>query len=162
MKPRPLTAAEVSEAYRLYGEMILRRCRVILRDESLADDAFQDAFIKLIRHGARFREATSKLRWLYRLADRCCFDLLSKRKKQPGPLDDRVQPHVTVEVEVRDKAMRILDLLDDKERAIAVMAFVDGMSQREIGEELSWSRQTIHTKLVGIRKKAATLRGGPR
>ena len=167
MKPRPLSEAEVAHAYRTYGALLLRRCRVILRNDALADDAFQEAFVKLIRHGARYRDATSKLRWLYRLADRCCFALLKRRKQRSErdaqnraiTLDGPAPPHTSVDVVVRDAAMRILDALDAKDRAIAMMAFVDGMSHRVSGEEGGWARQTIHTRLVRIRKRADQLVG---
>ncbi len=152
-----LTREEVADAHRRFGALMLRRCRLVLRDDALAEDAFQDAFIKLIRHGRAFRTAEKKLQWLIRLCTNCCFDLLARRKKsrEREQLDpDPVRPHPIVDVELRDAAMRVLDELDDDERTIAVLAFVDGLSKREIGERLGWSRQTVYVKLRAIRDKA--------
>ena len=150
-----LPETEVSHIYRQYGALMLRRCRLILRDDTLADDALQNAFIKLIRHGAAFREAESKVRWLYRLCDRVCFDVLSKRKTNKTR-DDRAAhlpvPPQTDPVRLSE-AMHLLEQLDRKEQQLVVMAFLDGMSQSEIGKKLGWSRQTVNKKLNGLKAR---------
>ena len=51
----------------------------------------------------------------------------------------------------------MLAQLDEKTRAVAVMAHLDGMSKAAIGEELGWSRQTIHKKLLAIEEAARTV-----
>ena len=75
-----LRTEEVSALYAKYGFFLLRRCRTILRDAALADDALQEAFVKVMRGGAAIREADEPLRWLYRVVDRACFDALRDRK----------------------------------------------------------------------------------
>ena len=136
-----------------------RRCRRILRDDALADDALQEAFVNLIRYGAQFRAAESKLRWLYRLSDRCCFGQLNRRRtlaeREGGQLPD--VPGQPPAFEARDRVMRILSGLDEMERRLAVLAYVDEFSQGEIGKETGWSRQTINKKLKAIRAKAQIL-----
>ena len=150
-----LTEAEVTSIYRQYGALMLRRCKLILRDEALADDALQNAFIKLIRHGAAFREADAKVRWLYRLCDRVCFDVIKKRKSHQAK-DDHAKhlplPPQADPVRLRE-ATTLLSTLDDKEQRLAVMAFLDGMSQGEIGVVLGWSRQTVNKKLSALKTR---------
>lgn len=157
-----LTNQEVAEVYRQYGHLLLRRCRLLLRDPALADDALQEVFIKVMRYGGELRHAEVKVRWLYRVADRCCFDLLKKRKQRAevdAPVEE-VGPHPAVQLELRDAAIKVLHRLNSKERRIAVMAFVDGMSQEAIASETGWSRQTINKKLQAIRKRAGRQQGG--
>lgn len=150
-----LTEAEVTSIYRKYGALMLRRCRLVLRNDALADDALQNAFIKLIRHGASFREADAKVRWLYRLCDRVCFDVIKKRKSHQVR-DDRAKhlplPPQADPVRLQE-AMTLLNTLDEKERRLALMAFLDGMSQGEIGRELGWSRQTVNKKLSALKTR---------
>jgi RNA polymerase sigma-70 factor (ECF subfamily) len=76
-----LRTDEVSDLYAKYGFFLLRRCRTILRDPGLADDALQEAFVKILRSGGAVRDADEPLRWLYRVVDRCCFDALRKRRR---------------------------------------------------------------------------------
>src|SRR4051794_12439675 len=78
-----LTNDEVAEIFRRYGHLVLRHCKALLRDPSMAEDVLQEVFVKLIRHGGAYRGADSKLRWLYRVADNCCFDAWKRRKGRP-------------------------------------------------------------------------------
>lgn len=150
-----LTEAEVTSIYRKYGALMLRRCKLVLRNDALADDALQNAFIKLIRHGASFREAEAKVRWLYRLCDRVCFDIIKKHKSNQTK-DERAKhlplPPQADPVRLQE-ALTLLNTLDEKERRLALMAFLDGMSQGEIGRELGWSRQTVNKKLSALKTR---------
>lgn len=153
-----LTNAEVSEVYRTYGFVLRRRCRIILKEDALADDALQEVFVRIMRYGAQLRQAEKPLRWLYRVADRACFDLLKKRRR--GPLrsprdpDDIAGLHPEANIEVRDAVLSFLGSLNAKDRQMAVLAFVDGMSQGEIAAELEWSRQTVNKRLSRVKARA--------
>lgn len=155
-----LSNAEVSQVYRTYGHLILRRCRVVLRDDALADDALQEVFVKVMRYGTELRTVEKKLRWLYRVSDRVCFDLIAKRKRQPDPreIPDLPTPPPGPPIEARDAVLRFLDRLKGKDLQIAVLAWVDGMSQGEIADETGWSRQTINKKMKRIRDRAEVFR----
>src|SRR5687768_1267942 len=79
---------EIEEAYRRYGHLVLRRCRRILKDDAAAEDALQEVFLRLWRYGEAYLIADSKVSWLYRVADRCCFDQLARRRSRPeAPLE---------------------------------------------------------------------------
>ena len=56
-----LNNAEVADVYRQYGHLLLRRCRLITRDDALAEDALQEAFVRVMRYGRGLHEARSKL-----------------------------------------------------------------------------------------------------
>jgi len=151
-----LSAAEVGALYERYGFFLRRRCRMILRDEALADDALQESFLKIMRGGAEVRNVEHRLRWLYRVVDRCCFDHLRKRKNAPANVEapDPIGPHPAIEIELRDAILARLGDLDDEEKQIAMLAFVDGIPQGEIAVELGWSRVTINKKIQAIRARA--------
>ncbi|MEM6731688.1 MAG: sigma-70 family RNA polymerase sigma factor [Myxococcota bacterium] len=157
VRREPLSRKELEDVYEQYGHLMKRRCAAILRNESAADDAFQEAFVNLMRYGSGFREADAKLRWLYRVCDRSCFrqfDRAKKHREREAPLEHPVAAPPGVDHEARDRVIKVLDQLDDKTRAVAVMAHLDGMSKVAIGEELGWSRQTIHKKLLVIEEAA--------
>ena len=152
--PNSLTNVQVADVYRQYGHLMHRRCRSILRCGALADDALQNALIKVMRYGKRLLEADSKLRWLYRVCDRACFDLLDKRKRRaevPEIPTDAVIEHPAAQIEARDAVTRILGTLGETDRKIAVLHFVEGMSQGDVSSELNLSRQTINKRLQKIR-----------
>ncbi len=153
-----LTNAEVTSLYERYGFFLRRRCRALLRSRSLADDALQETFLKLLRSGAGLRAADEPLRWLYRVADRTCFDHLRKRRNaRTSSLEDVgdvLPPHPSIEPEMRRAAIELLASLDDEDQSIAVMAFVDGMNQQEIADELGYSRMTIIKRIARLKERA--------
>ena len=159
-KSPPLSRSEIYEIYTTYGALMRRRCRMVLRDDALGDDAFQDAYVNLIRYGAGFREVTAKLRWLYTMCDRCCFAIIDRRKRTTKREAQYQRPLKTSESELvvqRQDVLAALDTLDEAGRKIALFAFVDGMSQGEIGALMGWSRQTINKKLKEIKRQLQIL-----
>lgn len=152
--------ADADALYRRYGFLLRRRCRTLLRDESLADDALHEAFMNVIRHRERFENAEEPLHFLYRTVDNACFDQLRKRKRrrEDGPLAyEPASPHPAVDIEIRNAIVDVLAELTDEERRIAVCAFVDGMSQGDIATEVGLSRVTVNKKLGTIRERARIL-----
>ena len=84
-----LSRSEVTEVHRRYGFFLHRRCRLLLRDVALADDALQEVYVKLLRTGGAMREAKHPMRWLHRVCDHACFDQLrrGKRIRHATPID---------------------------------------------------------------------------
>lgn len=152
-----LSDLEVGEIYRTYGHLLLRRCRLRTRDDGAAQDALQEAFLKIMKHGGAYLAAESRLGWLYRVVDNCCYDGFARRREAPvapDELDHRAGPDgrqassfARVDVE------RAFRRLRESERAVAVLAFVDGMDQGQIAREVGSSRQTVNKKLGAIRER---------
>ena len=158
-----MTHEEVAEAYRRYGSLVLRRCRRILRDDAAGEDALQEVFVRLLKYGDAFRRADSKVLWLYRVADRCCFDLLARRASRResellGESPAQGMQAGQAEVEDRDVVMRFLSSFDDRVKQVAVLYYLDEMTQEEIAIATGWSRQTVFKKLSLLRQRATTLK----
>ena len=128
-----------------------------MRDRSRAQDALQELFTALLRRGEGFREAEAKYRWLCRAADRTCLDLLrrTKRVRDALPIEewDPVGPAPSVDAAARYSVLRALSEMEEGEQALAIMLFVDGMSQGEAAEELGLSRVTINKRAQKIRER---------
>jgi RNA polymerase sigma-70 factor (ECF subfamily) len=157
-----MTDDELADAYRRFGSLVLRRCRRILRDEAGAHDVVQDVFVRLWRYGDNFRAAESKVAWLYRVADRCCFDRLA-RVQEPAGAEDIPGFRIGASnpasyIEDREVVMRFLARFDDRVKMVAVMHYLDEMSQEEIAHATGWSRQTVFKKLLFLRQRAQALR----
>jgi RNA polymerase sigma-70 factor (ECF subfamily) len=154
---RGLSADEVSDVVRRYGALLERRCRLLMRDRAQGQDALQELFATLLRRGEGLREARSKYRWLCRAADRTCLDLLRRGRHVRAALSiddiDPVGPAPGVDPEARWAALQALGELDEAEQALAIMLFVDGMSQGEAADELGVSRVTINKRAQEIRKR---------
>jgi RNA polymerase sigma-70 factor (ECF subfamily) len=159
-----MTDKEVAEAYQRYGPLVLRRCNRILRDHAAAQDVLQNVFVRLWKYGRAFELADSKVLWLYRVADRCCFDWLARRGVRrelsladPTPEAEDRSTRIS-SVEDREVVLRFLDRFDDRVKKIAVLHYLDEMTQDEIAAATGWSRQTVFKKLIFLRQRAAALR----
>jgi len=164
MAPPQLSKQEVVDIYVQYGALLLRRCRRLLVDGQAAEDALHEAFVKIWRHGGSLRDATSRLGWLYRTVDRCCFDALAARARRGEQPFDAVNPGMELgTTSTRDQAAdwqivrMFLHRLDSKMQQIAVLHWVDEMTQDEIAAVTGWSRQTVCKKLNQLREHAARL-----
>jgi RNA polymerase sigma-70 factor (ECF subfamily) len=160
-----MTHAEVETAYRDYGHLVLRRCQRVLRGDAAAEDVLQEVFVRLWRYGDAFRAADSKLLWLYRVADRCCFDHLARRPNAPtgAPLDAAAAvaaPGAGHDGALadRDVVMRFLGRFDDRVKQVAVLHYLDEMTQDEIAAATGWSRQTVWKKITFLKERARGLR----
>ena len=159
-----MTHSQLEEAYRSYGHLVARRCRRILRDPTAAEDVVQEVFVRLWRHGDAFLVAESKLAWLYRVADRCCFDALARAKARVETSLHEVPEALTVSgqtsqpLEDREVILRFLGRFDDRVKQVALLYYLDQLSQEEIAMHTGWSRQTVLKKLAYLRERANVLR----
>ena len=160
VEPR-LKSQELRSIYHTYGGLMLRRCQQNTKDPHLADDAFQDSFMNLIRYGSGYRKVEHKQGWLYTLCDRACFSRL-KKKKARGQEDEAIDladnsPQVSLRLEHRETVSALWGVLEEDERDIAVMYYVHGFTQAKIAGVMRLSRQTINKKLTKIKAKAQAL-----
>lgn len=143
--------------YQRYGALISRRCRLLLRDPAQADDAVQELLSVLLRRGEGLRAADSPYRWLCRAADRTCIDLLRRGKHLRMAIDiddmDTVGVAPGMDPEARCAVVESLEKLDDDQQSLAIMLFVDGLSQGEAAAELGLSRVTVNKRAQEIRAR---------
>lgn len=103
--------------------------------------------MKLFRYGAGYRAAESKLSWLYRVAERCCFDHQTRHGTRDegnrSAIDLAPAVHdVGGELEGRNAVLRFLRRFEPRVQTIALLYFLDGLSQKDIAATTRWSRQT--------------------
>ena len=153
-----LARDEVGRLWRHYGALLVRRARLITRDAAMADDATQEVFTALMHRGESLTQAAEPYRWLARAVERASLDQLrrGKRLRAAAPLDEleTVGAHPGVPIELRNAVLRLLDGLDETRQRVAILAFVDGLTQAEIGEELGLSRVTINKRVQELRAQA--------
>ncbi len=115
---------DVDAYYIRYGPMVLRRCRMMLKDEEQAADAVQEVFVKLILNKKRLKIA-----------------LYDERKNQENRL---IINSVLEWIFKREKKST---------REIAVMHFVDRMTLKEIAGEVGLSVSGVRKRLRVLREK---------
>lgn len=145
---------QLHSLYVSYGFAIHRRCLRILGSKTDADDVLQEVFMRAMKYSDSF-DGRNPLGWLYRISDRQCFDMLRKNKNVCR-LEDRLTREQTAGVPsvsdidgaVLALARQIVMEADPKDARIALLYFVDGMTQDEVADEIPCSRKTVKKRLA--------------
>lgn len=137
-----------------YQNMVLATCRRVLRNETDAEDAAQDTFLKLARHAGSIRSHAGA--WLHAAAMGCSIDLMrraeSRRKAEHAAgiegasvrADGAEEYALWSEIEpMLDEAIAALDVAD---RELIVGRFLCDRSQREMARELGVSDGTLQRR----------------
>ena len=154
----------IEELIDQYGDGILRLCLIYLGDRQLAEDAFQETFVKAWKHLPAFRGDSSPKTWLTRIALNTCrsmlrtgwFRLLRRTQDVESLLDlsapeDGGDPDLT----------RELCALPGKYREVILMYYYENLTTREIADVLHLPAGTVSTRLRTAKKLLRTkLEGG--
>lgn len=70
----------------IHGKAMYNIALFTLNDESLAQDATQDAFLRIYRGLGRFKGRAQLSTWMYRIVKNICYDYL--RQQRPEGLDE--------------------------------------------------------------------------
>jgi RNA polymerase sigma-70 factor (ECF subfamily) len=142
--------------------MVLRRCRLLLRDEARAVDAMQDVFVLVLRHQATLdQESGSSL--LFKLATNVCLNQLRSARRKPEDANDELVLSIAndLDLEQRAQARSFLSRLfaDEPETTatIAVMHYLDGMTWDEVAAEMKMSVSGVRKRARGITERVKSL-----
>ena len=156
-----LDRAAIERLYRSHGQIVLRRARAILGNESDAQEALQEVFASLLRSPDSLRSATSVVGWLYKATTHYCLNQLRNRRTGLRLLEGQVAPAVTAAMpgpaEVLTELRRILAQLPPDVAAAAVYYHLDGMTHAEAAELIGCSRRQVGYLLERAQQSVARL-----
>jgi RNA polymerase sigma-70 factor, ECF subfamily len=139
--------------YALHSGGIRTHCARLLGDRALAEDAMHEVFIRVGRCAGRWPVPSEIRPWLFRIATNHCLNELRSRNvraRMPpqlaGPAGDPQEA-----MAARNDALRLLERLPPRARAVALLTYVDGMLQHEVAETLGVSRRTVVNYLTRMR-----------
>lgn len=159
MKPRILPADAPADReplrllYEMYGGAVYGRCVYVLRDRSLAEDAMQDVFARVLESYAAFRQEASPMTWLMRIATNHCLNVLRSqkapwlqrfRREESAKQEGAGGPQV---LEARDLVRRLLARFDPETQSAAIHYYVDEMTLEEVADAIGRSVPTVRKRL---------------
>jgi RNA polymerase sigma-70 factor (ECF subfamily) len=162
----PVSAARLDEdgiaaLYAQYAPAIYAHCRRLLHSQSAARDAMQEAFVRVLAKGPRLLSGDDALRYLYRVSTNVCLNQLREQRvheRATPAIMARTSPSSSAERHAdREFVLALLDRCDETGSAIAVMHYVDGLSQVEIADTLGITRRTVFNRLRKLEKIAEDL-----
>lgn len=137
-------------AANLYG-VVLR----IVKEESLAEDVIQEAFVKIWKYGDKYQPSKGTLfTWMLNIARNAAIDQLRKKESRGGEkiqsLENNVPIHIAAPQSLNPNHIGLREIvgkLDEKYRQIIELVYFHGYTQSEIQEELDIPLGTVKTRL---------------
>ena len=145
----------ISQMIKTYEKDLLRLCRVYLKEESLAEDAMQETFIKAYKNLHTFRGDSSDKTWLFRIAINVCRDMQRTswfRNISRMVSLDSVQIQQPQKSEISHALMDEIMRLPKKYREVILLYYYEDMKQNEIAEILSVSVTTVCRRIEKARE----------
>ena len=145
--------AALAELYRRFGRLAYGLAFRILRDDALAQDAVQEAFLGVWRAAGRFAAERSKpSTWLLTLVHRRAVDLVrreERRRAEPLPAEAEASSAGDEgDVAARRQAIReALRKLPSEQREAIELAYYGGYTQTELAERLGQPLGTIKSRM---------------
>jgi len=140
----------VEELYVRYAAMVHGRCRYLLRDEEAARDATQEVFARVLRAAEELRAAGSQVGYLMRIATHHCLNVLRAQRvawKEEVRELARNRSERGIEPDARELVRALLRVSSREAQEVAVLYFVDELTQAEIAEQTGRSLPTVRKRL---------------
>jgi len=154
-----------------YKDKIYTSIYLLVKDKYLAEDIFQDAFIKVIDtiNGGRYTDEGKFLPWVMRIAHNLCVDHFRKVKRSPSikTSDDHDIFEVLnfseagaeekmIQGQSHDRVRKMLDMLPEDQKEVIVMRHYADLSFKEIAKLTDCSINTalgrMRYGLINLRK----------
>jgi RNA polymerase sigma factor (sigma-70 family) len=183
MKVSTLTDQELIAQYlcgdeKAFEELLTRHQQKIyttiylfVKNQDLADDIFQEVFIKIIdtlRRG-KYNHEGKFVQWAMRIAYNMCVDYFRRNKRRPTmaittedfdifdvlPLSEDSVEESIMKSQTHQKIRQLVDLLPDEQREVVVLRHFADMSFKEIA---GLTRVSINTSLGRMRYALINIR----
>jgi len=162
-------AALVSE----YAGTLYRVSFSVLRNAADAEDAVQEAFLRVLRHRDTLDEVRDRRVWLIRIVWNIVLDRKRRAKTRPETDDvadlARVLPAEGLSAEDRAAAaqhhaqvLKCVETLPAKEREVLMLSAFEELSSVEIAQVLGITESSVRSRLFRARNLMAGLMGRER
>jgi RNA polymerase sigma-70 factor (ECF subfamily) len=156
----------------------LRIAYQYLRDSAEADEAVQDAFIKVFSHISSYREAWPFEVWFTRILINGCLDRRKARARRerwfvstdPAALQDSIGPPAGTQAldpesrllarERRGRIAAAIDRLDGRQRTVFMLCHYGDCSPRDISAMTGLNESTVRVHLFRAVRKLRGFLGG--
>lgn len=145
-----------------YQSQLLHMCAMYLRDQTAAEDAVQETFLKAYRALPQFRGECSEKTWLMRIAMNTCRDMT--RSAWFRHMDRRITPEElqlpaeqTDPDEEKEELAQAIMKLPGKYKDVLLLYYYQDMSQEEAAEALNASPSLVSKRLKHAREKLRNL-----
>lgn len=151
-----------------YSGALYRVAFSVLRNATDAEDAVQEAFLRVLRHRDTLHEVRDHRVWLIRIVWNIVLDRKRRAKTRPETDDiadmARVLPATGLSAEARAvaaqhhaKVLACVEQLPDKEREVLLLSAFEELTSVEIAAVLGITESSVRSRLFRARNAMAEL-----
>ena len=154
-----------------YADLVFRAAYRVVQNEQDAEDIMQETFLSVYKKIGKFRGDSKLSSWLYRIASNAALDLVRAKGRKQGKdtafdemtaiEDEEYDPVDNETLHPEDEVLQNESLEDLREalakmpvrlREVYLLYMVDGLSLREIAENLDIKLSTAKVRVHRARK----------
>lgn len=144
--------------FRRYERKVYMYCMRVLLDEEMANDAFQEAFMRVYEHRQSY-DGRNFMVWFFTIVRNVCLNM-RRNKKMTVPFETSSANSSTPrmrDVVLHDHIVTALNQLPIDHREALVLYEYDGYSYQEIADIIGVSIATVKIRIFRARKMLRTL-----
>ena len=162
----------ISQLIERHSRRVRDYIRMMVKDDDVADDIFQETFIKAVRviDDGRYTDNGRFLSWILRIAHNQVIDYFraQKQNRQLNESDagydvlgslrfaERTVEDEIVGEQIADDVRHMVELLPEEQRTVVMMRYYSGLSFKEIADQTGVSINTalgrMRYALINLRK----------
>jgi RNA polymerase sigma-70 factor, ECF subfamily len=152
-----------------YGGAIKSYALRMLRSAELAEEVYEDTFLRILRaRGQRWNARGTVRGYLFTIAHRLCLDELRRRRTRREAVPSlialaearpvRPSPEAAAVLGERaDQLERALQQLPDEHREVLILRLIHGLSAAETGRTVGLTESQVNSQLSYARKQLRRL-----
>ena len=153
------------QLYLKYADAMYNVCLRILQHQAEAEDALQEAFIKVFNNIQQYRNESSIGSWIKQIVTNTCLNVLKKRKITFDELKDDVSESESVSENESengndysvDDIKKVIEELPQGYRVVFNLYMFEDYSHKQIADMLEISESTAKTQLFKAKRKLKEL-----
>ncbi len=155
-----------------YKDKVYTYILLMVKDEHLAEDIFQETFIKVIRslHRGKYQESGKFVSWVIRIAHNLIIDHFRKNKQtkmysnedyemdifNSQKFSDKTVEDELVNEQIVNDVRKLIDYLPEEQKEVVLLRHYGNLSFKEIAEQTNVSINTalgrMRYALINLRK----------
>ena len=133
-----------------YGDMLFRLCLIMLKNESDAEDAIQETYIKYFQKAPLFDSKEYQKAWLIRVATNKCRDMLRFRVRHPQIDDEDISKFIPDSSD--SGILEALTMVPEKFRLVLTLYYIEEYRIEDIANIIERSSSAVKMRLQKGRK----------
>lgn len=151
-----------------YSMTLYRVAYSVMRNTAEAEDAVQEAFLRVLKHREKLAEIRDVRVWLVRITWNVVLDRKRRGKTRPEnddisdfarvlPSADRPADEELISSQERARILALIDLLPAKERQALLLSAVEELSTAQIASVLKTTESSVRSRIFRARRELSAL-----